>query len=75
MSTTDPLPGTRVRIPLTDRPGDEAVVRVIAAPRRDLARRGQLWEPLRPFADALLVDVRAGERLLLPGAWVQHEVL
>jgi hypothetical protein len=75
MSPTDPLPGTRVRIPLTDRPGDDAVVRVIAAPRRDLARRRRLGEPLRPFADALLVDVHAGGRMLLPGAWVQHEVL
>ena len=75
MSTCNPLPGTRVRIPLTDRPGDHAVVRVIAAPRRDLARAGRLSEALRPFADALLVDVHVGEKLLLPGAWVQHEVL
>jgi hypothetical protein len=57
MSTGNPLPGTRVRIPLTDRPGDQAVVRVIAAPRRDLARGGRLSDALAPFADALLVDV------------------
>ena len=67
MSTGNPLPGTRVRIPLTDRPGDHAVVRVIAAPRRDLARAGRLSEALRPFAEALLVDVHVGEKLLLPG--------
>ena len=53
MSTGNPLPGTRVRIPLTDRPGDHAVVRVIAAPRRDLARAGRLSEALRPPADTL----------------------
>ena len=34
------LPGTRVRIPLTDATGDDAVVRVIASPRRDMARDG-----------------------------------
>ena len=27
MSTTDPLPGTRVRIPLTDRTGDDEIGR------------------------------------------------
>lgn len=70
-----PLPGTRVRIPLTDRPGDEAVVRVLAAPRRDLVRAGQLPGPLLPFADAVLVDVSCGGRMLLPGAWVDPEVL
>lgn len=73
--TPTPLPGTRVRIPLTDRPGDEAVVRVIAAPRRDMARGGVLSPVLEPFADALLVDVAVGGSLLLPGAWVQPEVL
>lgn len=70
-----PLPGTRVRIALTDRPGDTAVVRVLAAPRRDLSRAGALSPALEPFGDALLVDVTAGERLVLPGAWVQPEVL
>ncbi len=75
MSPRDPLPGTRVRIPLTDRPGDLAVVRVIAAPRRDLVRGGRLSDALRPFAEALLVDVHVDGRMLLPGAWVQHEVL
>lgn len=70
-----PLPGTRVRIALGDPAGDEAVVRVIAAPRRDLVREGRLAAPLQPFADALLVDVALGGRMLLPGAWVQPEVL
>lgn len=70
-----PLPGTRVRIALTDRPGDEAVVRVIAAPRRDLTHGGRLSEALVPFADALLVDVSVAGKVVLPGAWVQHEVL
>ena len=56
MSTGNPLPGTRVRIPLTDRPGDHAVVRVIAAPRRDLARAGRLSEALRPFAEKVVRD-------------------
>lgn len=72
---SNPLPGTRVRIPLTDATGDDAVVRVIAAPCRDMARDGILSEPLRPFSDALLVDVHVGGRLVLPGAWVEHEVL
>ncbi|ATG54909.1 hypothetical protein CFK41_09140 [Brachybacterium ginsengisoli] len=75
MSGQEPLPGTRVRIALTDRPGDQAVVRVIAAPRRDMARGGRLSPALAPFADALLVDVSLGNRMLLPGAWVEREVL
>lgn len=75
MTAQAPLPGTRVRIPLTERPGDEAVVRVIAVPRRDLAHGGRLSPVLAPFADALLVDVSAAGRTLLPGAWVETEVL
>lgn len=75
MSSPSPLPGTRVRISLTDHPGDQAVVRVIAAPRRDMTRGGRLSPALAPFADALLVDVSLAGRTLLPGAWVQHEVL
>ena len=75
MRRPDPLPGTRVRIALTDRPGDSAEVRVIAAPRRDMSRSGVLSAPLQPFAEALLVDVSVGERTLIPGAWVQPEVL
>jgi len=70
-----PLPGTRVRIPLTDRVGDEGTVRVLAAPRRDMVRGGRLSPVLEPFADALLVDAWIGEKLVLPGAWVQTEVL
>lgn len=70
-----PLPGTRVRIALTDRPGDEAVVRVIAVPRRDMARNGVLSEVLAPFAEALLVDVSVAGTVVLPGAWVEPEVL
>lgn len=75
MRRIDPLPGTRVRIALTDQPGDTAVVRVIAVPRRDMTRGGLLSGPLQPFAESILVDVAVGERQLLPGAWVQHEVL
>lgn len=75
MSGAEPLPGTRVTIPLTAREGDVAVVRVIAAPRRDMVRGGRLGEPLQPFAEALLVDVTVGGRLMLPGAWVEREVL
>ncbi|APX31728.1 hypothetical protein BH708_02215 [Brachybacterium sp. P6-10-X1] len=75
MSSVEPLPGTRVTIALTPREGDLAVVRVIAAPQRDMVRAGTLGEVLRPFADALLVDVAVEGRLVLPGAWVQREVL
>ncbi|GAA4527555.1 hypothetical protein GCM10023160_23960 [Brachybacterium paraconglomeratum] len=75
MRRLDPLPGTRVRITLSDRPDDTAVVRVIAAPRRDMARTGALSVPLQPFAESILVDVSVGEKALLPGAWVQQEVL
>ncbi|WP_262426328.1 hypothetical protein [Brachybacterium sp. Z12] len=75
MRRLDPLPGTRVQIALTDRPGDSATVRVIAAPQRDMARGGVLSAPLQPFEKALLVDVSVGERILIPGAWVQPEVL
>ncbi|WP_394214626.1 hypothetical protein [Brachybacterium vulturis] len=70
-----PLPGTRVRIALTDRPGDQAVVRVIAVPRRDLSHGGRLSPALAPFSEALLVDVSVAGRTLLPGAWVEREVL
>ena len=63
---SDPLPGTRVTIPLTDAPGDLAVVRVIAAPRRDMARAGRLGTPLLPFADSLLVDVAVGRTARAP---------
>lgn len=70
-----PLPGTRVRIALTDRPGDEAVVRVIAVPQRDMTHGGGLSPALAPFADALLVDVSVAGTTVLPGAWVEHEVL
>jgi len=75
MRPAAPLPGTRVRIALTDRSGDDAVVRVIAAPRRDMAVHGCLSEALAPFADALLIDVTAGGRTVIPGAWVEPEVL
>lgn len=75
MRPLNPLPGTRVRITLSDRPGDTAVVKVIAVPRRDMSRSGQLSVSLQPFAESILVDVSVGEKLLLPGAWVQHEVL
>ncbi|MFC7374419.1 MULTISPECIES: hypothetical protein [unclassified Brachybacterium] len=62
-------------IPLTDRVDDVAVVRVIAAPRRDMVHAGRLSVPLHPFADALLVDVAVDGRIVLPGAWVQREVI
>lgn len=75
LDASEPLPGTQVTIALTDRPGDLAVVRVIAAPRRDMVRAGVLSRPLQPFAQALLVDVAVEGRVLLPGAWVQREVL
>src|SRR5699024_2899429 len=75
MSGRAPLPGTRVRIALTDRPGDEAVVRVRAARRRDMTHGGRLSPALAPRADALLVDGVAAGTTVLPGAWVEHEVL
>ncbi|MGY5764491.1 hypothetical protein ACXET9_04730 [Brachybacterium sp. DNPG3] len=79
MRQNEPLPGTRVLIPLVAdpaRPEDRAEVRVVAAPRRDLVRNGgPLSAPLRPAADALLVDVRVGGRTVIPGAWVQREVM
>lgn len=75
MSWQAPLPGTRVRITLTDRPGDEAVVRVIAVPQRDMTHGGRLSPALVPFAEALLVDVTVSGTTLLPGAWVEREVL
>lgn len=75
MNGQTPLPGTRVRIGLTDRPGDEAVVRVIAVPQRDMIHGGRLSPALAPFAEALLVDVTISGTTLLPGAWVEREVL
>lgn len=71
----DPLPGTRVTIPLSADPLDRAIVRVLAAPRRDLTRHGALSAPLAPFSQALLVDVQVEGRMLLPGAWVLPEVI
>lgn len=70
-----PAPGTQVAIALTARPGDHAIVRVVAAPHRDLADPGRAAHLLEPFTGALLVDVRVGERLVLPGAWVRREVV
>jgi len=70
-----PPPGTQVAITLTAKPGDHAIVRVIAAPHRELADPGRAAQLLEPFAGALLVDVRVGERLVLPGAWVRREVV
>lgn len=70
-----PPPGTQVRIALTARPEDHAVVRVIAAPCRDLAGAEHAAHLLEPFTAALLVDVRVGDRLVLPGAWAQPEVI
>lgn len=69
-----PLPGTQVQIALTTRPEDHAVVRVVAAGARDLGGAVS-GDPLRPFGRSLLVDVRVRDRLVLPGAWVQPEVL
>ncbi len=68
------LPGCCVTLPLTDTPGDSALVRLLAVPQRDLLRNGTLPAPLAPFRDALLVEVTDGSRVLLPGAWVQTEV-
>ncbi|MGP5306359.1 hypothetical protein [Brachybacterium alimentarium] len=73
--TVDPLPGTRAVFPLSDREGDVAVMRVLAAPRRDMARAGRLSRPLQPFADSLLIDVEVAGRIVLPGAWVRHDAL
>src|SRR5690625_7784113 len=42
---------------------------------RELADPGRAAQLLEPFAGALLVDVRVGERLVLPGAWVRREVV
>lgn len=72
-------PGTSIALPLgtttPDSAGDEAVVRLLAVPRRDLTRAGALAAPLRPFADAVLVEVSVGGRVVLPGAWVEPAVL
>lgn len=70
-----PPSGTQVAIALTARPGDHAIVRVVAAPHRDLADPCGAAQLLEPFTGALLVDVRVGERLVLPGAWVRREVI
>ena len=44
-----PAPGTQVAIALTARPGDHAIVRVVAAPHRDLADPGRAAHLLEPF--------------------------
>lgn len=70
-----PLPGTQVAIALTARPDDRAVIRVVAAARRDLPGSTAAGGPLGPFLRSLLVDVWVRNRLVLPGAWVQPEVI
>ena len=66
--------GTRVNI---DHLGEGQIlqVRVLAMPRRDLLREGHLHPALEPYADGVLVDVHVGERVILPGAWVDPSVL
>lgn len=77
-SGVGPAPGTTVALPL-DPDGldaeDVALVRLLAVPRRDLTRAGTLAVPLQPFADALLVEVTVGGRVVLPGAWAEPSVL
>lgn len=67
--------GSAIALPLTDRPGDTAVVRVLGVPRRDLLIDGVLPDPLVPFAEAVLVDVTVDGRTVLPGAWIQPRAL
>lgn len=70
-----PTPGTTVALPLGTPRGDQALIRLLAVPRRDLTRAGGLAVPLQPFANALLVEVSVGGRVVLPGAWVEPAVL
>lgn len=74
-ATNSLSPGTTVALPLTQDPHDEAMIRLLAVPRRDLVRAGSLAAPLQPFADALLVEVSVGGRVVMPGAWVEPAVL
>lgn len=72
-----PLPpaGTVLDLPLSDRGGDEAQVRVLAVARRDLLAAPDVAPVLDLFADALLVEVTHHGRDVLPGAWVDESVL
>ncbi len=74
---TAPLPGSLFTLPLTERTGDAATLRVLADAERDLAPHAlpeRPW-PLEPVRDGVLVDVSVGGRPVLPGAWVARHGL
>jgi hypothetical protein len=67
--------GQVLALPLTQDDGDAAQVRVLLD-LRELARRDSVAaEHLAAFGDGVLVEVRAGGRLVLPGAWAERSVL
>lgn len=72
-----PEAGSILALPLSDRPGDAAALRVLADHGRDLAphaRADRLW-PLAAMRGGVLVEVLVEDRPVLPGAWAQAEDL
>lgn len=67
------LPGTRLQLGLTDRPGDEAELTVIVEAgtliRRRPSRPDGQDNPLRAVSGAVLVAASVEGRCVLPGAW------
>lgn len=67
-----PRPGALFALPLTDRPGDGLTLRVLADLERDIAPSAPAhgpW-PLDAIGAGVLVEARAGTRVVLPGAWL-----
>ncbi|MCG7309982.1 hypothetical protein [Brachybacterium sp. ACRRE] len=68
-------PGDVLALALTQHPGDEAHVRMLLDQRTLADRVPDAAEHLAVFGDGVLVEVRVGERLALPGVWVERSVL
>ncbi|PWH05752.1 hypothetical protein DEO23_11140 [Brachybacterium endophyticum] len=67
--------GDVLRLPLTAREGDAAEVRVLLDLRELRGRDQAAAEHLSVLGEGVLVEVRVGGRLLLPGAWTERSLL
>jgi hypothetical protein len=71
---TVPSPGELFPLPLTDRAGDDAQLKILLVRSRLLWTSGNGTDPARslaPFEGDLLVEVRSRGRVVLPGAWLE----
>lgn len=75
---TAPAAGDMFRLPLTDRTGDDARVRILVVRSRLLWTSGNGVDPARslaPFVGDLLVEVDVGGQVVLPGTWLEAQAL